>query len=58
MAGMPLMVAAQNLGHCDVRMVTTHYGHLSPGHVRDAINEFAPKFDFKPDEKIATLGGR
>jgi integrase len=37
MAGMPLMVAAQVLGHSDIRMVERHYGHLAPSFVRDAV---------------------
>jgi integrase len=37
MAGAPLMVVAQVLGHADTRMVEKHYGHLAPSYVRDAI---------------------
>jgi integrase len=55
MNGTPLMVVAQNLGHADVRMVTQHYAHLSPGHVRDAIRAGAPIFGLKPDHKISVL---
>ena len=56
---MPLLVVAKNLGHRDTRMVETHYGHLAPSYVADAIRAGAPRFGFKkPDKKIATLGGR
>ncbi len=37
MAGVPLLVVAQVLGHADTRMVEKHYGHLAPSYVRDMI---------------------
>lgn len=37
MAGAPLMVVAQVLGHADTRMVEKHYGHLAPSYVRDVV---------------------
>jgi integrase len=55
MNGTPLMVVAQNLGHADIRMVTTHYGHLSPSHVRDAIHAGAPRFGFEPDDVVTPM---
>ena len=48
MAGVPLMVAAKNLGHADTKMVERHYGHLAPSFVADAIRAGAPRFGFKP----------
>jgi integrase len=56
MNGMPLMVVARNLGHADTRMVEKHYGHLAPSFIADAVRKSAPKFGFKPDRKIASLG--
>jgi integrase len=56
MAGVPLMVVARNMGHADTRMVERHYGHLAPSYIVDAIRAGAPRFGFKPDHKIATLG--
>jgi integrase len=44
MAGMPLQVAARNLGHVDTSMVEKHYGHLSKSFIHDAIREHAPTF--------------
>ena len=41
MAGAPLMVVAEVLGHADTRMVERHYGHLAPSFVRDAIERTA-----------------
>src|SRR5258705_9746832 len=52
---MPLMVVAKNLGHRDTRMVELHYGHLAPSYIADAVRDHAPRFGFKPDEKITTL---
>ena len=37
MAGAPLLVVAQVLGHADTRMVEKHYGHLAPSYVRDVV---------------------
>jgi integrase len=48
MAGCPLMVVAECLGHVDARMVQKHYGHLAPSYVADQIREKAPNFGFKP----------
>jgi integrase len=55
MAGVPLMVAAKNLGHADTRMVEKHYGHLAPSYVTDAIRAGAPRFGIKPNKRIAPL---
>lgn len=55
MGGMPLNALQQNLGHADMRMTTKHYAHLSPGYMKDAIRESAPRFGFKPDKKVASL---
>jgi integrase len=58
MRGVPLLVVARNLGHADTRMVETHYGHLAPSYVADAIRAGAPTFGFKPNKKLASLAGR
>lgn len=44
MAGAPLMVVAQNLGHRDTRMVERHYGHLAETYVAEMIRKSAPTF--------------
>jgi integrase len=41
MAGLPLMVAAQVLGHSDTRMVEKHYGHLAQSFIREAVRTTA-----------------
>jgi integrase len=35
--GLPVMVAAQVLGHSDTRIVKRRYGHLCPGFVRQTV---------------------
>ena len=44
MAGAPLNVVAQNLGHADTRMCERHYAHLAPSYVAETIRKFAPTF--------------
>ncbi|AZG75900.1 tyrosine-type recombinase/integrase [Methylocystis rosea] len=44
MAGAPLNVVAQNLGHSDTRMCEKHYAHLAPSYVAETIRKFAPTF--------------
>lgn len=42
MAGAPLNVIAQNLGHADTRMCERHYAHLAPSYLAETIRKFAP----------------
>jgi integrase len=58
MTGMPLLVAAQNLGHADGRMVERTYGHLSRDYLRKAIREYSPKFLIASGDNIKPLRGR
>ena len=37
MAGVPIAVIAEALGHSDERITRKHYAHLSPSYVRDAV---------------------
>jgi integrase len=55
MNGVPPMVVAKNLGHRDTRMVEKHYGHLAPSYIADAIRAGAPRFGFRPDERVVEL---
>jgi integrase len=57
MNGTPLLVVAKTLGHSDTRMVEKHYGHLAPSYIADAIRAGAPRFGFKPDPKLTSMGG-
>jgi integrase len=56
MAGAPLMVVAENLGHADTRMVQRHYGHMSKSYVADAIRAAAPRFGIETDGNVKRLG--
>ena len=46
MAGIPLIVVSQNLGHADTRMVEKHYAHLTPGFSATAIRNAAPELGY------------
>jgi integrase len=37
MAGVPMAVIAEALGHADERITRKHYAHLAPSYVRDAV---------------------
>jgi integrase len=58
MAGVPLQVAAANLGHADTRMVERHYGHLAPSYKRNIIRQFAPKFGAELPSVVVPLKRR
>jgi len=55
MAGMPMMVAARNLGYRDTRMIERHYGHLAPQLRGRAIRANAPQFGFRPGPRVTSL---
>lgn len=55
MAGAPLMVVAQNLGHSDTRMVEKHYGHLAHSFVAETIRRTAPSFHDGESAKVVRL---
>lgn len=52
MKGMPLIVAAQVLGHSTTRMVERHYGHLAKGYVQQAVEETS--FELPPEPSAVT----
>ena len=56
MAGAPLMVVAQNLGHRDTRMVERHYGHLAESFVAETIRRTAPSFGLVQTTNVVPLG--
>lgn len=58
MAGVPLLVVADNLGHADTRMVERHYGHLAASYKRDAIRAAAPRFGISGDNVVTLERGR
>ena len=56
MAGAPLMVVAEVLGHADTRMVERHYGHLAPSYLRDMVRATALGIGASEEaEKVAAL---
>lgn len=56
MAGAPLLVVAQALGHADTRMVEKHYGHLAPSYLRETIRSKALRLgDGEPTNVTAFL---
>ena len=52
MRGMPLMVAAQVLGHRDTRMCEMHYGHLAKGYVQEMVEATTIRLD---DERTSLV---
>jgi integrase len=52
MSGLPMLIAAKNLGHRDTTMVERHYGHLAPSFVTDSIRQHAPSFGFAPEKVV------
>jgi integrase len=48
MRGAPLLVVAKALGHSDVKLVATTYGHLAPDFMADAIRKAAPRYGIRP----------
>jgi integrase len=55
MAGIPLFVIAQSLGHSGTRMVERHYGHLATSYVRDEISSKAPTFGLVEPSNVRAL---
>ena len=54
-AGVPLAIVAEALGHSDTRMVSKHYGHLSPSHVADAIRANLPSLGITVQSKVRSI---
>ena len=44
MAGVPLRVIAENLGHADSRMTEKHYAHLTKSYVSDELRKASLDF--------------
>jgi len=44
MAGVPMAVVSENLGHADTRMTERHYTHLAPSYKADVIRKLAPGY--------------
>lgn len=55
MAGLPLMVIAQNVGHTSTRMTEKHYSHLARSYVDEAVLKLAPRFGMVEPTNVATI---
>jgi integrase len=58
MAGAPMPVVAQNLGHADTRMTEKHYAHLAPSYLAETIRKFAPSFGTVEKTNVIAIEGR
>jgi len=55
MAGLPLMVVAENLGHSDTRMVERHYGHLAQSYKVKLIRENMPNLGIVQESNVVPI---
>lgn len=58
MAGTPMRVIADQLGHADTRMTERHYAHLSPSYVADTIRANMPNLGITKPSKVKPLRKR
>jgi integrase len=56
MAGAPLPVVAQNLGHANTRMTEAHYAHLAPSYLAEQIRRFAPALGTVEATNVVGIG--
>jgi integrase len=59
LAGVPMAVIAQALGHKDERITRRHYAHLSPSYVADTVRQHAAGLGIVPVEavKVVAIAG-
>lgn len=55
MAGTPMIVVAENVGHRDTRMIERHYGHLADEYRSSAIKAGVPDWGGNTDDKVVAL---
>ncbi len=55
MAGVPMRVIAEALGHADTRVTERHYAALSPSYVADTIRANLPTLGIVEPSNVATL---
>lgn len=59
LAGIPMAVIAEALGHADERITRRHYAHLSPSYVADRIRAGAAGLGIVQEEtKVVAIGDR
>jgi len=54
MAGVPMKVIAESMGHASTMMTEKHYAALSPSHVANTIRKHLPKFGV-PKSNVAAI---
>ena len=52
MAGVPMKVIAESMGHANTAMTEKHYAALSPSHVADTIRKHLPKFGVRKSNVV------
>lgn len=55
MAGVPMAVIAEALGHADERITRKHYAHLSPSYVRDVVRAGLGRLGIFQDNNVKQL---
>lgn len=58
LAGSPMAVIAEQLGHAGTRMTERHYAHLTPSYVGDTVRALFSKMGVLPDSNMALLPAR
>jgi integrase len=58
MNGVPLMVAASNLGHANTSQVEKHYGYLTASYMDEVIRDGAPRFGLVKPGNVKVMRGR
>jgi integrase len=58
LAGSPMAVIAEQLGHAGTRMTERHYAHLTPSYVGDTVRELFGKLGVLPESNVAALAVR
>jgi integrase len=58
LAGSPMAVIAEQLGHAGTRMTERHYAHLTPSYVGDTVRALFGKVGVLPASNLATLPAR
>jgi integrase len=57
LAGVPMAVIAQALGHKDERITRKHYAHLSPSYVADTVRQHAAGMGIVQSDNVSRLAG-
>ncbi|MEQ1801789.1 MAG: site-specific integrase [Gammaproteobacteria bacterium] len=57
MAGTPVQVIGNLLGHADTRITEKHYAHLSPSHVADMLRANLPTFEPVKPSNVNRIAG-